>query len=116
MAFLVWVALVLAGELVPGHWCSPTAAPGTAAGRTNTVFSVARCGHPSRPSPLTPPVALAVLLCAQSRPVPCAASPLTQCLKALGQANAYLRLGQPRPALQFIAAPTLILSNSFLFK
>lgn len=27
------------GELVPGHWCSPSAAPGSAAGRTNAVFS-----------------------------------------------------------------------------
>lgn len=46
-AFLVQVAAVLAGELVPGHWCSPAAAPGTTAGSTNAVFSVG-----SRPDPL----------------------------------------------------------------
>lgn len=76
------------GELVPGHWCSPTAAPDTAAGRTNMVFR-----EGSHHDPVVQPLRGLWLSCCVLRADLCSVQLLfLQHLKAVGQANAYLWL------------------------
>lgn len=99
--------------LPPQPWASPQAGP-------NAVLGASRHGHPSRPSPLTPRVALAVLQAhrgPRSGPVPGAATPLAHSVQffvpAEGVPAAELTWAEGFTVLLFLL---LILSNGFLFK